>query len=100
MNDKFITLFERSGDFLENAVSGGGPTKWFRLVIVFNDVGFDRLNEVLDRPEATPADGFGGDLCEPSLYLIDPGTTRGRKMQHVTWAPSKPVAHPRRFVSG
>jgi hypothetical protein len=53
-------------------------------VIVFNNVGFDRLNEVLDRPEATSTDGLGGDLCEPSLHLIDPGTTRGSKMQHVT----------------
>jgi hypothetical protein len=53
-----------------------------------------------DRPEATSADGFGGDLGEPSLYLIDPGTARRSKMQYVTWAPSKPVAHPGGFVSG
>ena len=99
-NDKLIALFEGGGDFIENAVSGGGPTKWFGLIIVFNDLGFDRLNEMLDRPEASSADGFGGNLCKPSLYLIDPGTTRGSKMQHVTWVPSKPVAHLRSFVGG
>ena len=67
---------------------------------MLNDVSFDRLNEVLDRAEATSADGLGGDLCEPSLYLVDPGTTRRSKMQHVMWASSKPVADPRSFVSG
>ena len=70
------------------------------LVIVLDDVSFDRLNEVLDRAEATSADGLGGDLGEPSLYLVDPGTTRRSRMQHVMWASSKPVAHPGSFVSG
>ena len=64
------------------------------------DVSFDRLNEVLDRAEAASADGLSGDLCEPSLDLVDPGTTRRSKMQHVAWASSKPVTDPRSFVSG
>ena len=62
---------------------------------MLSDVSFDRLNEVLDRAEATSADGLSGDLCEPSLDLVDPGTSRKSKMQDVAWASSKPVTHPR-----
>ena len=66
--------------------------------MVIIEVGVDRLNQVGNTFEHTPANPFVGNFSEPTLDQIQPRTGSGNKVQMEPRMACEPGCDPRMFV--
>src|ERR1700722_5649056 len=65
----------------QDEICGRGPDERLGVAIVCGDVVEDGLAQMGHRVKAAAADGFGGDLREPALDLVEPGGMCRYEMQ-------------------
>ena len=68
-------------DLFQDLVNLFGPDKGFGILIVDADELLNGLDQIRDTLENTAADSFARNFTKPALDQIEPGRTRGRKMQ-------------------
>src|SRR6266478_262565 len=80
-----LQRFFTFGDFTHDCFNGGAPYKDFGVLVVSANVLVDRLDQLRNVFERAPANTFVGDLPEPTLHHIEPGTRRWNKVQMKPW---------------
>ena len=66
---------------LEDHLSRGGPDEWLGIGVMVLDVVHDGFFKFPHGIERTTANVLVGDLGEPELDLIEPGTAGGDEVQ-------------------
>src|SRR6266481_9641894 len=80
-----LQRFFTFGDFTHDCFNGGAPYKDFGVLVVSANVLVVRLDQLWNVFECGPANTFVGDLPEPTLHHIEPGTRRWNKVQMKPW---------------
>src|SRR5680860_258418 len=70
-----------AADLLQDGVGAGGPDEGFGLGVVGLQVALDGGDQVGDGVEHSATQGLVGQVAEPSLDEVEPGTGRGREVQ-------------------
>lgn len=65
-----VNSLTKSFQLCEDRIGGGGPHKWFAVLVVMRDEVFDLCREVLYRSERAAANCFVGNQCKEALDQI------------------------------
>jgi len=88
----FRSSLTKSGNGVEDLVSGFGPDEGFRMVIVDLQIALDHGFEFARAAEGAAPNLFGGERREPALDQIDPGGAGGSEVDMEAGPLGQPVA--------
>src|SRR5262245_1538370 len=77
-------------DLAENTRGARCPDEWPGVLVVDSDVAANRLDECGYTHEGSPTDLLAGDLGEPTLHEVEPGSACRREVQVVARTSAEP----------